>query len=364
MKKKNLIFFLPEFIKGGAGNSILSLCQNLSKNKFHIHILCLGRCQYKYEFRNIAKIFELKAKKTLLAQNEIRKIINKVLVNDEKTLFISNLFHANVLTGLLQPKKKNLKFIFTDRTTLSELFTYFGFIDFIKKSVLKTLVKITYRKADLIIANSKKVAKDLGFFSKCKTTSVYPGSFNKFKKKVRQNNKSPKQIIWIGRLAKEKGVEILLETFNKINKKKYILKIVGDGPLRKKVESKINAYGLRNNIKLLGFQKKIFRYLKKSDLLINTSFFEGFPNVVIEALSHSVPVICSKSNGGINEILANGKYGDLFNISSKNNLDIKVNNFLKNPSRLRKMALSSKNHLHRFEKKKSARIYEKIFDNL
>jgi glycosyltransferase involved in cell wall biosynthesis len=229
---------------------------------------------------------------------------------------------------------------------------------------LKILVKITYRKADLIIANSKKVAKDVGFFSKCKTTSVYPGSFNKFKKKVRYNNKSPKQIIWIGRLAKEKGIDILLESFNKINKKKYILKIIGDGPLRKKFESKINFYGLRNNIKLLGFQKKIFHYLKKSDLLINTSFFEGFPNVVIEALSQSVPVICSKSNGGINEILANGKYGDLFNMSSKNNLHIKVNNFLKNPSRLRKMALSSKNHLYKFEKKKSANIYEKIFDNL
>jgi hypothetical protein len=106
MKKKNLIFFLPEFIKGGAGNSILSLCQNLRKIKFNIYILCLGQCQYKYEFRNIAKIFELKAKKTLFAQYEIRKIINKVLQNDEKTLFISNLFHTNVLTGLLQPKKK------------------------------------------------------------------------------------------------------------------------------------------------------------------------------------------------------------------------------------------------------------------
>ena len=41
MKKKKLIFFLPEFVKGGAANSIYSLCRNINKKKYQIFIICL-----------------------------------------------------------------------------------------------------------------------------------------------------------------------------------------------------------------------------------------------------------------------------------------------------------------------------------
>ena len=68
----------------------------------------------------------------------------------------------------------------------------------------------------------------------------------------------------------------------------------------------------------------MYPLFEKSDLLINTSYFEGFPNVVIEALNYKVPVICSRSGGGIFEILKNGKYGDLY---EKGNIDSLQKNF-------------------------------------
>ncbi len=363
MKKKNLIFFLPEFVKGGAGNSIFSLCKNLNKKNFNLNILCLDKCEYKYELSNIAKVYEIKKSKTIFAQSEIARIISQIAKSKYKTIFISNLFHANVLIGLFQKKQDNIKFIFTERTTLSELFIYFGLIDFFKKSIIKFLIKLVYTKADLIIANSKRVAKKVSLYSRSKSIFVYPGSFSKFKKK-KYKDRIPKNIIWIGRLSEEKGLEILIDAFQGIDKRKYNLNIIGDGPLKKKIETKVKNYGLKNKIKLLGFKEDIFPYLKKSDLLINTSFFEGFPNVVVEALSQSVPVICSKSNGGIYEILKNGCYGDLFDINKPQSLVLKINKFLNNPSRLRKKASMSKRHLFKFEKKRSAKIYEKIFNSL
>ncbi|MBD1140978.1 glycosyltransferase [Pelagibacterales bacterium SAG-MED39] len=363
MKKKNLIFFIPEFVKGGAGNSIVSLCKNINKNFFFINIICLGKCEYKRELSQNIKIFELDKKRTLFAQFAIRKIISSILSNSLKTIFISNFFYANVLVGLFQKKDKNIKYIFTERTTLSELYIYFGIKDFLKKNIIKLLVKILYRKADLVIANSKKVSKDLKLFANCITNHVYPGTFKKFNKK-KFNKKKVKHILWVGRLAKEKGLEILLKGFRKIDKKRYKLKIIGSGPLRNELARQVKDYNLNNNIELIGYKKNISAYLKKSDLLINTSYFEGFPNVVIEALSNSVPVISSKSKGGIYEILKDGAYGNLFDLDRPNDLTKKINFFLKNPEDLNKKAQASKKHLFKFEKKKSAKNYEKIFLNL
>lgn len=363
MEKKNLIFFLPEFVRGGAGKSILSLCSNLDNKKFNIYILCLGKCEYKKEFKKIAKIYEIKKKKTIFAQKDINKIINQISLNGLKIVFISNLFHTNVLTGIFQSKKNNTKFIFTERTTLSELFTYFGFFDFVKKMVIKILMKFSYKKSDIILANSIKVARDIAEYTNFKTTHIYPGSFNKFHKRVFKKNKI-KDIVWIGRLAKEKGLEILLKSVNELEKDKFRLKILGDGPLRKKMELKVKNLNLEKNIKFLGFQKDTSYFLKRCDLLINTSYFEGFPNVVIEALSYSVPVICSKSHGGIYEILKNGNYGDLFDLEIDGSLTKKINLFFKNPKKLIKKANDSKKHLINFEKKKSAKKYEKIFEKL
>ena len=108
MKKKNLIFFLPEFVKGGAGNSIFSLCKNLNKKNFNLNILCLHKCEYKYELSSIAKVYEIKKRKTIFAQREIARIISQISKSQYKTIFISNLFHANVLIGLFQKKQNNI----------------------------------------------------------------------------------------------------------------------------------------------------------------------------------------------------------------------------------------------------------------
>ena len=156
----------------------------------------------------------------------------------------------------------------------------------------------------------------------------------------------------------------MFKSINQLDKDKYRLKILGDGPLRKKMELKVKNLNLEKNIKFLGFKKDTSYYLKRSDLLINTSYFEGFPNVVIEALSYSVPVICSKSHGGVYEILKNGHYGDLFDLRIDGSLTKKINLFFKNPKKLIKKANDSKKHLINFEKKKSAKKYEKIFEKL
>ncbi|MDA7756118.1 glycosyltransferase [Candidatus Pelagibacter sp.] len=363
MEKVRLIFFIPEFVKGGAGNSIFSLVKNLDKKKFLINIICLGKCEYKNQISKYAKIHELKNKKTIFAQKKISKILDKITINNEKNVLISNFFYANVLISLFQKKRKNLKFIFAERTTLTELFIYFGFLDFLKKKLIKVLVKVFYKKADLIISNSKKVSKDIKKFTNQKSIHIYPGSIKDKKRNVFffKPLSDKKRIIWIGRLAKEKGLDILVNSFKEINKKSYKVYIYGNGPLKNYLKNKINKFNLQKNLIMKGYKNDISKQIYKFDLLINTSLFEGFPNVVVESLNNSVPVIASRSGGGINEIIANGKYGQLFDITKSNDLKKKILNFIKFPKVLNSKAKISKSHLRNFYEKRSAKQYEKIF---
>ena len=363
MEKIRLIFFIPEFVKGGAGNSIFSLVKNLDKKKFIINIICLGKCEYKFQIAKYARIYELKNKKTIFAQKKISRVIDKITTNNKKNILISNFFYANVLISLFQKKKKNLKFIFTERTTLTELFTYFGFFDFLKKNLIKILVKIFYKKADLIISNSKKVSKDIAKFTNQKSIYIYPGSIKNEKRKIffSKVSSGKTKIIWIGRLAKEKGLDILVNTFKEINKKSFKVYIYGNGPLKNYLKNQINKFNLEKNLIMKGYKSDISNEIYKYDLLINTSMFEGFPNVVVESLNNSVPVIASRSGGGINEIISKGKYGQLFDVTKSNDLKKKILNFIKFPKILIRKAKTSKSHLKNFDEKSSAKKYEKIF---
>ena len=364
MEKVNLIFFIPEFIKGGAGNSVFSLVKNLDKRKYSINIICLGKCHYKYEISNYAKIYELKYERTIFAQKKLSYIIKKITFKYRKNIFISNFFYVNVLISLFQKNKKNLKYIFTERTTLTELYTYFGAIDFLKKLIIKILVKLFYKKAYLIISNSKKVSKEIQQFTSAKSIYIYPGSYKNVKYKKKYHKDKKLNIIWVGRLSEEKGIEDVLNALNELKKDKYLLNIVGEGKKKKQIRNLIKTKKLNNNVKLHGFKKDIPFILKKSDLLINTSYFEGFPNVVVEALTYQVPVICSKSGGGVFEILKNGKYGDLYEKGDVDLLKMKIENHMKNPQRLVSKSILGSKDLKRFSEKVSTKKYEKLFDSI
>ena len=52
MEKINLIFFIPQFILGGEGKSITSLCKNVNKKNFKISIICMNKCYYKRGTQN------------------------------------------------------------------------------------------------------------------------------------------------------------------------------------------------------------------------------------------------------------------------------------------------------------------------
>jgi glycosyltransferase involved in cell wall biosynthesis len=120
-------------------------------------------------------------------------------------------------------------------------------------------------------------------------------------------------IISLGRLAPQKGFDILIESFAAVAGKhpKWRLEIYGEGPSRRLLERQRTASGYPDRIVLPGLTRDPAAALRKASLFVLPSRFEGYPNALLEALAVGLPVLATACPGGTVEILANGAHGML-----------------------------------------------------
>ena len=130
------------------------------------------------------------------------------------------------------------------------------------------------------------------------------------------NQKSRKggtNLISVGRLAPWKNIDVIIdsvEILNQDKKDRFSLTLVGDGPMRDKLQEHIDRKGLTNQIEITGQvpSRDVQNYLNKADIYLQASGYEGLPHVILEAINHSLTII-STPIGGTNEILRDGEYG-------------------------------------------------------
>jgi glycosyltransferase involved in cell wall biosynthesis len=363
---KNLIFFLPSFSYYGAGNSTLRLCKTLDKKNYQISIISLGKNFQKSKLKKIGcKIFEINSNNVFRSMKLIIPLVNKIYeAKMDKNIFISSIHHANVFSIIFLRTIKNLKIIGIERTDINELLIFDNLFNYIKNLLIYLLVKIYYKKADLIISNSIRGKNDLIKLCKTKVLNIPSPSFLslKFKKPLKKIKKL--KIISVGRLSKEKGYDVIIKALSKLQIKDFSLTILGDGPEKENLKTMIKDYNLQKKIKLVGFKRYTSKYYKKANLFINASHFEGFPNAVVEAISHNLPVICSNSKGGIKEIILNGRGGDLFRVNDSNQLSKKITSYYRDPKKLNRKLILSRNNIKKYSISEHVKKYHNIFNNI
>ena len=104
---------------------------------------------------------------------------------------------------------------------------------------------------------------------------------------------------------------------------------------------------IQNNIIFKGYSKPDLYYKKKGIFILN-SFFEGLPNVLIEAMQYKIPIISTDCLSGPKEILKNGKYGTLVNVRDYKDLAIKIEKNITNYESALMRASKAHNSLNRF----------------
>lgn len=353
---KKLLIFIPSIEDGGVEKNLYILANYFYKKLGYLEIVTTSFNKKNY-FNKKINFFGPKSKLLLKSGRYLKYLISlfflikQIVINRRNLVILS--FQANIFAIAIA------KIFFIKIITRSNSSPSGWSNNLIKNIIFKFLLN----RADCIIVNSKIFKKQFLTKFNIHTYCIYnPFDKNIVKKKSNAKisfdffKKKNLNIISVGRLTDQKDQMTLIKSFLLIKKSlKPKLLIIGKGLMHEKLSNFINENRVKKNVKLLGYNKNPYPYIKRSDLFILTSKFEGLPNVLIEAQFLKKYIMSTDCPTGPKEILLSGKAGDLFPIGNFNKLSELINNYDKKKTN-KKINLGYKN-LNRFDYEKNCKKY-------
>lgn len=115
-----------------------------------------------------------------------------------------------------------------------------------------------------------------------------------------------------GRLVHQKRGDVLMRATAALQRERPVnLVLLGEGPLRSDLERLATELGIRGRTSFLGYQSNPWRFMSKASVFVLASDFEGFGNVLVEAMACGVPVVSTRAPFGPEYVLAGGECGRL-----------------------------------------------------
>ena len=361
--EKRLIIFMPSMDGGGVEKNLIIISNFVSKYIKHITLITFDD-NFNNKFSKKIKIIKFK-KKTKKKFSKYFKyivclfILAKQILSNKKTLVLS--FQANIYCLILS------KFLGFDAIIRSNSAPQGWTKNFIKKFIFK----IFFKFAKKIIVNGEDFKKVIDKEYNIKSVVIYnPLNIEEIKKKSKEKvnlnffkNNDSLRIINIARFTDQKDHLTLLKAFRDVSKLiKTKLLIMGYGINKEKIYNFILSNNLNHIVKVIPFQSNPYKYLRRSDLFILTSLYEGLPNVLLEAMTLKKFIISSNCPTGPKEILKNGKLGMLFKMKNYKQLKKKIIVFNNNKKTYKKKINKAYTSLERFNYSKNCNKYLKLIN--
>lgn len=356
--KKKLIIFHPSLEEGGVEKNLYLISNYLNDQGIVIEILT---CNYDKKKR-FNKGIKFIGTKSLFFQNKSRIVkylicsiilFFTLLLKRNKPLIFA--FQANIF-AIIIAKILNTKVITRSNSAPS---------GWSKKILKKCIYKFFINLADDVVVNSIEFKKSFEKEFKKKTIFIYnPFDKNYIYSKLKKNYKIKffknnfLKIISIGRLTDQKDHLTLLKSIQLLDSSfKVKLIIAGKGKNYSLLKNFILKNKLQNKIKLLGYLKNPYRYIKCANIVVLTSKFEGLPNILLEAQHLNKYIISTNCPTGPKEILLNGKAGDLINMGDYKKLSSLIMDFDKNKKRINKKIKEGLKYFNRFDYEANCKKY-------
>ena len=184
-----------------------------------------------------------------------------------------------------------------------------------------TMCRLFYPKADRVVGVSSAVAADLTAHFRVPADRVghiyNPVVGSALKRKAEEAcvhpwlaDKTIPTLISVARLSPEKDFDTLLEAFSLLRRAMLVrLLVLGDGPDRGRLERRATDLKIDADIDWMGMVANPLPFVRDADALVLSTFYEGLPTVLIEALYVGTTPVATDAPGGIREILEDGRYG-------------------------------------------------------
>lgn len=319
----SLCITTPNFNGGGAERIAVNLANEYTEQGYGVTLLVLqDKGPYKRQLNPQVRVEYV----NLDRGYKVLWYLIKYFRKKNYTHVLSVLRGTNILVGLVLWFNLKPKLVFREADELTDLTRISGYTKF--KTLLR--MRLAYFRAQRIIANAKKTKEDLQSYkitSSKKVTVIHnPVLSADYKNKLAETASYPFEedcfyFLNVGRLCFQKNQELLIKAFAAVAKlhANTRLLILGEGEEQESLQNLIQQLDLTNQVRLLEFQNNPFPYYKQADCFVLSSRWEGFGNVIVEALSAGTPVI-STACGGPQDILQNNKYGVLVNKDNQEEL--------------------------------------------
>jgi glycosyltransferase involved in cell wall biosynthesis len=170
----------------------------------------------------------------------------------------------------------------------------------------------------------------------------------------------------IGRLSSEKGFELLIESIAELvsEGKDFYLVLLGEGKLKNLLETRGEALGLKDRLLLPGYVADAASYMPLFDLFILSSFTEGLPMVLLEAMAAEIPIVATNV-GGVAKTLNNGSAGLLIKPGSKKEIKDAVLSISKDPKAVHLRVSNAKQRVQeKYSSRAMALKYKTIYETI
>ena len=345
VKKINII--TSSLVSGGSEKNAVFLSNEFSKKNYLTTLISLK------DDGILKKKVSKNVKLILLGKKRNRyKLLSLFLILRTKRQILSIMRDSNILCLICGLFLKNIKIIVREGNRLNNLNFFYSF-----------LIKILYLRANQIIVNSKDIEKDLnkpfGILKKKIVKIHNPILTNKNSKNKNNRKKSKiKNILNISKFYDQKNHDLLIDIFYEMLKKNKNLNLllVGEGPEKKKIINKIKKLNIKQKVKIFKPNINVEYFYKISDLFLLTSKYEGFPNVLAEAISNKLYTISTPSSSSVNDIIFDKKLGIVSkSFSAKEISKIALNN-------IDKKITDNEKFIKKFSPKKILLEYKNILD--
>lgn len=205
------------------------------------------------------------------------------------------------------------RLMLTDHVNLSAMHADHGRLHDV---AMRASMAATYPAADVVTAVSRGAAADVERLANLRAGTVQaipnPIPPPRSCRDVAAWPADGARILSVGTLKPQKNHALLLDAFARVAARRPArLAIVGEGALRPMLEAQARTLGIAERVAMPGFAANPACWYAAADLLVLSSDYEGFANVLVEALAHGVPVVSTDCPDGPSEVLDGGRFGRL-----------------------------------------------------
>lgn len=315
LQRSSVLVYVPSLHGGGAERVAVNLANAMAEMGVAVTlVVATDKGRYWELVSKEVKLIRCRAKLAVLSVFTLLRVVRK----ERPAVMLSTLKATNTVLAMLKPL-----LLRKTRVAIREASIYQQprqLVDFI----YEVLRRCFFRYADIFIANSR--ATLLSFqeaeIALPKRVAVLrnpvyePRILRLANEQVDHRwirEKSGYLIVGIGRLVRYKGFDLLLEAIQLLKRRGIEVRciILGEGAERNTLQQQAKELGVDGQVDLVGFKANPYAFLAHADVFVLPSRWEGFGNVIVEALALDVPVVAARCPGGAEEILENGKWGSL-----------------------------------------------------